>query len=113
MEVDVGDVKMCPFGDRHCLPFAEGFESEFKEPFGFVFLGRDKPNDVFVQPCRYDVGLHVGCEAVFVLLVRYIFDYRIQRFKDLKIQIFKDCSKIKSRPVVGWLLEAGSGVKPL
>ena len=72
MEVDLRDIEVRPRGELHGLPFAEGLEAELEQPFGLVLLRRDKPNDIFVQPCRYDIGLHIGRKTVLVLLFRYV-----------------------------------------
>ena len=74
LKIDLGDSEVRPGGRDHGLPFAEGFESELKEPFGFVLLGRDEPNDILVQSGRHDIGLHVGGEAVFIVLRGYVLD---------------------------------------
>ena len=66
---------MGPLGNLHLLPLPEGVQPELQEPFRFVLLGRNKPDDVLIQALRYELLLHVCHEAVFILLFRKFFNY--------------------------------------
>ena len=78
MEVNLGDIQVCPSRHRHRLPFTEGFETKLKEPLRFILLRRNEPNDIFIQSCRYNFSLHIGSETVLVLLFRYVLDQFVQ-----------------------------------
>ena len=72
---------MRPCRHLHRLPFSESLEAELQKPFGFAFLRRNQPDDVLIQSCRHNIRLHVGREAVFVLLRSYVLDYTIHKNK--------------------------------
>ena len=59
---------MGPLRLLHLLPDAEGLQTPFEHPIGFVLLGADEADDVLVQPRRRFVGLDVRGESEFVLL---------------------------------------------
>ena len=40
-----------------------------QEPLGFALFGRDETHHLFVEAAFYNFGVHVGGEAVFILLL--------------------------------------------
>ena len=60
---------MSPVGLPQCEPVVVGLEAELQEPFGFALFGRDETHHLFVEAAFYDFGVHVGGEAVFILLL--------------------------------------------
>ena len=67
LKVDVGYIKVRPFGYRHREPFAIGFQSELQQPGRLAFLHRNSTNNILVQSFADDVRLYVGGKAVLVL----------------------------------------------
>ena len=68
---------VAPCGHGQRLPIAERLEAEIEQPFRLTFLMRDQTHDVLIEAARYDVGLHIGREAVFILLVGDLLDKRV------------------------------------
>ena len=57
------------------LPVAKGAEAELKEPVGFVFLGGNEADGLFVEAPVYRFRIYMGNEAVFILAGRYFVQY--------------------------------------
>src|SRR5687768_2062113 len=56
----------------HLEPLLIGFKPKFKEPRGFVFLGGNEPDNIFVKAFWRDIRLDFGNETVFVWLIDQI-----------------------------------------
>jgi hypothetical protein len=66
--VDGRDVVFCPVRRRHMLPAAECFETPVEQPGGFVLLGRNEADGIFVVARRGFIGFDIGHQAVFVVI---------------------------------------------
>ena len=66
---------MGPCRDFHLLPASEGTEPELEKPFRLLLFGRNKPDDVFIEPLGNELLLHISHEAMFVFLTGYILKY--------------------------------------
>ena len=80
---------MSPCGLFECLPVAERLQSELEHPFRLSLLLGDESHNVLVESLLYDVGMHVGGEAVFVFLLSHLAHKGI-----FCIFIFHFCSKL-------------------
>ena len=64
------NTEMCPCRHLHRQPVTICFQTELQQPFRLVLLRRDQPYNIFIQPTLNDFRMHVGGEAVLVLLLR-------------------------------------------
>ena len=67
--VDGREVDMGPIGLLQGLPIAEGLETEVEHPLRFALLFGNEAYDVLVEAGVDNLGMDVGGEAVFVLLL--------------------------------------------
>ena len=66
--VNLRDAQMGPRGHVHRQPVAVGLQAEVQQPGGLAFLFGDEAHGVLREAAVDDVGVHVGGEAVLVLL---------------------------------------------
>src|SRR3712207_4827317 len=67
------NTEMRPCGNLQRQPMPVRFQTKLEQPLGFVLLRRNEPDHVFIQPSLDDFGVHIGCKAVLVLLIRKFF----------------------------------------
>ena len=78
--VNLGNAEVSPCGHLQCQPVAVSLQAELQHPVGLTLLLGDKTDNVFVQALLDDIGMHVGGEAIFVLLLREFLDIFIGFF---------------------------------
>ena len=67
--VNLGNVEMCPPGHLQSQPVVIGLQTKVKQPLGLALLCRDEAHHLFTEPHGNHLGIHIGSEAIFVLLL--------------------------------------------
>ena len=77
LEIYARYFQMRPVGWCEREPVAVGFQPEIKQPFRFAFFVGNEADDIFREARRHDLGVYVGCEAVFVVALCGVLQYLV------------------------------------
>ena len=70
--VDRRDTQGRPCRHLQCLPMAEGFQAELKQPFRFILLGGNNTNSLFIQSAMNHLRIYIGNESVLIITGRHL-----------------------------------------
>ena len=70
--VDRRDIQVRPCRHLQCLPMAEGFQAELKQPFRFILLGGNNTNSLFIQSAMNHLRIYIGNESVLIITGRHL-----------------------------------------
>ena len=75
--IDRRNFQQSPVRHFQCLPVTESTQAKLKQPFRLMFLGRNNPNGLFIQPSMDHICIYIRNESIFIFPIRYFIQHTI------------------------------------